>query len=228
MTVQTASLDQLGGLSSSATSSQKTASKGELGRDQFLKLLITQLKNQDPLNPMESVEFTSQLAQFSSLEQLFSVGDNLDAIKTSLQLQEGDQMVQYIGKKVVSKGDTMTVQGGVAGPATFSLDDDAEVWVSIYAADGMPVRKLSMGWQKKGDCQVPWDGRDESGKAVTDGDYSFQVQAQSAKGASVSSQTYVTGEVTGVRHENGKSLLLIGKRQILPDSIIEISQPATL
>lgn len=224
MTVQTVAMDQIAGLSSAGTSTRKTSNKGELGRDQFLKLLITQLKNQDPLSPMESVEFTSQLAQFSSLEQLFAVGDSLQAIKSSLQFQEGDQLVQYIGKKVISKGNTMTVHGGATEPATFNLDDDAEVGVSIYAGNGTLVRRLSMGWQKKGDCQVPWDGKDDTGKAVPDGDYSFQVQATGAKGASVSSQTYVTGEVTGVRHENGKSLLLIGKKQILPDSILEVSQ----
>jgi len=224
MTVQSAALDQLGGLSSTATSSQKTGGKGELGRDQFLKLLITQLKNQDPLNPMESVEFTSQLAQFSSLEQLFSAGDSLQAIKNSLQLQEGDQMVHYIGKKVVSKGNALTVHAGEAGGATFHLEDDAEVSISIFNSGGSSVRNLYMGWQKKGDCSVPWDGKDASGKAVPDGDYSFQFQATDAKGDSVASQTYVTGEVTGVRHENGKTYLSLGTRQILPDSILEVSQ----
>ena len=224
MTVQSAALDQIATLSSGAASSQKTGNKGELGRDQFLKLLITQLKNQDPLSPMESVEFTSQLAQFSSLEQLFSAGETLQAIKTSLQLQEGDQMVQYIGKKVISKGNTLTVQGGASEPATFRLDEDAEVQISINASDGSPVRNLSMGWQKKGDCQVDWDGRDESGKAVTDGDYSFQVNAVDAKGSPVSSQTYVAGQVTGVRYEDGKAFLLIGNKKILPNSIREISQ----
>jgi flagellar basal-body rod modification protein FlgD len=224
MTVQSATLDQLAGSTSSATSSQKTGSKAELGRDQFLKLLITQLKNQDPLNPMESVEFTSQLAQFSSLEQLFSVGDSLQAIKTSLQLQEGDQMVQTIGKKVVSKGDTVPVQGGEAGPATFSLDQDAEVQVSVFNSSGSLVRILPMGWLKKGTSQVPWDGRDQSGKAVPDGDYSFQVQAVDEQGSPVSSQTYVTGEVTGVRYQNGKSFLLLGNRQIRPESVLEVNK----
>lgn len=224
MTVQSAALDQLSSLFPAATSPQKTGNKGELGQEQFLKLLITQLKNQDPLNPMESVEFTSQLAQFSSLEQLFSVGDDLEAIKTSLQSQEGDQLVQYIGKKVTSEGSNMTVEGGESGTATFRLEDDAEVWVSIYTADGIPVRKLSMGQQKKGDCRVPWDGRDESGETVKDGDYFFQVQAQDAKGASVSCLTYAAGEVTGVRHENGESFLLIGNRRISPEKIIEISK----
>jgi len=224
MTVQSAALDQLGGLSSTATSSQKTGGKGELGRDQFLKLLITQLKNQDPLSPMESVEFTSQLAQFSSLEQLFSVGAGLQAIQNSLQLQEGDQMVHYIGKKVVSKGNTLAVQNGATDSATFRLDENAEVLVSIYNGDGALVRTLPMGRQEKGERLVPWDGKDNSGKTVTDGDYSFMVEAVDGKGSSVSSQTYVTGEVTGVKHENGKSFLLVGKKQILPDSILEISQ----
>jgi flagellar basal-body rod modification protein FlgD len=224
MTVESATLDRLADFSSGATSSKKTSKNTELGRDQFLKLLITQLKNQDPLNPMESVEFTSQLAQFSSLEQLFSVGDSLQAIKTSLQLQEGDQMLQYIGKKVVSQGNTLTVQGGEAGPASFSLDDDAEVSVSIYNSAGTLIRNLSMGWQKKGTCQVPWDGNDQAGKAVPDGDYSFRVEALDAGGGLVASQTFMTGEVTGVRHENGRSVLLLGNRQIQPENIREVSK----
>jgi flagellar basal-body rod modification protein FlgD len=224
MTVESATLDRLADFSSVATSSKKTSKNTELGRDQFLKLLITQLKNQDPLNPMESVEFTSQLAQFSSLEQLFSVGDSLQAIKTSLQLQEGDQMLQYIGRKVVSQGNTLTVQGGDAGPASFSLDDDAEVSVSIYSSAGTLVRRLSMGWQKKGTCQVPWDGKDQTGKAVPDGDYSYRVEALDAEGGLVASQTFMTGEVTGVRHENGRSILLLGNRQIQPENIREVSK----
>lgn len=225
MTVQSATLEPFAGFSTGAASSVKPVNKGELGRDQFLKLLITQLKHQDPLNPMESVEFTSQLAQFSSLEQLFSVGDSLQAIKTSLQLQEGDQMVHYIGKKVLSKGDTLAVQAGQADPARFRLADEAEVTVSIYNPAGALMRTLPMGWQKKGDCTVPWDGKDTWGKAVPDGDYFFQVQATGAAGLSVASQTYVAGEVTGVRHENGKTYLLLGTRQILPERILEVSQP---
>lgn len=224
MIVQRAALQQLGGLSSPATSSQKTGVKEELGRDQFLKLLITQLKNQDPLNPMESVEFTSQLAQFSSLEQLFSVSDSLQAIQNTLKLQEGDQMVHYIGKKVVGTGNSLTVQNGVAEPAMFRLEEKAEAWVSIYNRDGALVRTLPLGWQDKGECQVPWDGEDESGKAVPDGSYTFQVQAMDAQGGSVASQTYMAGEVTGVRYENGKTYLMLGTRQILPERIVEISQ----
>jgi flagellar basal-body rod modification protein FlgD len=71
---------------------------------------------------------------------------------------------------------------------------------------------------------VPWDGKDQAGNVVPDGDYFFQVEALDTNGGAVASQVYMTGEVTGVRHENGKSYLLIGNRQIQPENIREVSK----
>jgi flagellar basal-body rod modification protein FlgD len=224
MSIQTVSLNNIAGPSQAAAESQTTDKKDALGRDEFLKLLITQLKNQDPLNPMQSVEFTSQLAQFSSLEQLFNVGGHLESIKTSLLLQGGDQLVHYIGKSVKSAGKDIAVRDGEIEPAIYHLDDDAEVQVSVYASDGALVRTLHMGSQKKGDHQVSWDGKDEAGRSVAEGEYRFQVKGIDVSGQPVSSQTYVAGEVTGVRHESGKAFLVVGERRILPESILEVNQ----
>lgn len=223
MTIQTVSM---AGIAAPAKTSSRSAEKqGALGQDEFLKLLITQLKNQDPLNPLESVDFTAQLAQFSSLEQLFKVSDHLDAIKTSLLLQEGDQLVQYLGKSVKSAGNILAVQDGAISPASFRLKADGEVRVSIYSADGSLVRNLEMGRRKAGDHPVSWDGKDGDGKPVAEGNYLFEVEGVDMNGQPVACQTYVAGEVTGVRHESGKSFLLVGERQLLPDSIVEINQP---
>jgi flagellar basal-body rod modification protein FlgD len=224
VTIQSIALEQIAGFSQAETSSGKTADKAELGRDQFLKLLITQLKHQDPLNPMESVEFTAQLAQFSSLEQLFKLGDSLEGIKTSLLLQEGDQLVHYIGKNVKTSGDFLAVRGGETEPASYRLDDDGEVWVDIYDGQGALVRNLYPGWQERGEHALPWDGRDNTGHTVTDGDYVFKVQGRDVNGYPVSCQTYMSGEVTGVKYENGQSFLLLGERPIAPYSIIEVHQ----
>jgi flagellar basal-body rod modification protein FlgD len=224
MTIQTVGLDGTSGLSSSGTTSQKADNRGELGRDDFLQLLITQLKNQDPLNPLESVEFTGQLAQFSSLDELFQMSDHLQSIENSLLLQQGDQLVSYIGKSVKSAGNTMAVQGGQVKPGTYNLASDADVQVSIYSPSGALVRTLGMGWQKKGDYQVSWDGKDMTGNPVADGNYVFYVQGTDVSGQPVSCQTYIAGEVSGIRHENGRSYLLVGGKQILPENILEVSQ----
>jgi len=81
-----------------------------------------------------------------------------------------------------------------------------------------------MGSQKKGDHQVSWDGKDEAGRSAAEGDYLFRVEGINGSGQPVSSKTYVSGEVTGVRHESGKSFLVIGERRILPESILEVNQ----
>lgn len=224
MTVQDVALNSIAGLSSAAPASKKAENKGALGRDEFLSLLITQLKHQDPLNPMQSVEFTAQLAQFSSLEQLFKLGDSLGNIETSLRLQEGDQLVHYIGKSVKTAGNIMTVREGEPGPASYRLDGDGEVSVDIYDSKGTLVRNLYMGWQSGGVHQVPWNGTDTAGNAVPDGSYVFHAKAMDVSGYRTSCQTYMSGEVTGVKYENGKSHLMIGQRQVMPENIIEVTK----
>jgi flagellar basal-body rod modification protein FlgD len=224
VTVQSLALDHIAGLSQAGTSSQETGNKAELGRDEFLKLLITQLKHQDPLNPMQSVEFTAQLAQFSSLEQLFNLGDSLEGIKTSLLLQEGDRLVHYIGKSVKTSGNGVAVQGGEPEKASYRLEEDGEVWVDVYDGKGVLVRNLYAGWQQRGDHAVPWDGRDGAGNKVADGNYVFKVEARDLNGYSVPSQSYMSGEVTGVKYENGQGFLLLGEKLVPPYSIIEVNQ----
>ena len=224
MTIQSIALDQIAGFSQAGTSADRTGNTAELGRDQFLKLLITQLKHQDPLNPMESVEFTAQLAQFSSLEQLFKLGDSLEDIKTTLFMQEGDNLVHYIGKQVKTGGNGMTVKGGEVEKASYRLDGDGEVWVDVLDGKGVLVRNLYLGWQERGEHAVPWDGRDASGNTAADGSYVFKVQARDIDGYPLSVQTYMSGQVTGVKYEEGQSFLLLGERPVAPYSIIEVYQ----
>ena len=95
-------VDQLGTFSENVPTN--TSPKKELGREQFLTLLIAQLRNQDPLNPLESADFTAQLAQFSSLEQLFGMNETLTGIQDTLGAQETSNVLDYIGKSVKTLG----------------------------------------------------------------------------------------------------------------------------
>jgi flagellar basal-body rod modification protein FlgD len=80
------------------------------------------------------------------------------------------------------------------------------------------------GWQSKGAHEISWDGKDSAGKELQDGSYSFEVLAKNAKGASVSVDRYVSGEVTGVKYQNGEPVLLVGNRNIRQESIIEVTK----
>lgn len=219
---QVASTNQGASILTEGTSSVQK--KTTVGKDDFLKLLMAQLKNQDPMNPLESTEFTSQLAQFNSLEQLMQVNDELSEIKNSLSLQGKDNPLDYVGRKVKAAGNGITLKDQLAEGGTYLLDEDAQVSIIIYDDQGREVRRIDGGWQGRGEHGISWDGRDMAGKALQDGAYTFEVQAKNAKGAPVSVESYVSGEVTGVKYAYGQPVLMVGNRSVQQEGILEVTK----
>ena len=204
--------------------SGNNASKETLGRNQFLTLLITQLKNQDPLNPMQSQEFASQLAQFSSLEQLFDVNENLTGIRGSLKSTEGDNALDYIGKIVKTRDNAITKKEAQIDAGAFSIEERANVMISIFNDKGVDVRSVYAGWQDPGEHSFNWDGRNNTGDLEADGNYVFEISAVNESGLSVSANAYMTGEVGGVTYQGGMPYLMVGKRLVSPDQVIEVTK----
>jgi flagellar basal-body rod modification protein FlgD len=212
----------------SSTASQQTTSNSsmdELGMNQFLNLFIAQLKNQDPLNPMDSSDFTAQLAQYSSVEQLYGMNSKLTDIESTLssQNQQRDDL-GYIGKTVKANDNTMTVDSGTVQTGSYSLNGSGSVTIDVYDSQGQHVRTLYEGTEDKGEHAVNWDGRDDAGNMVQDGTYSFQITAQDGIGLNVSSNTYISGEVTGITYKNGQPYLMIGDKLLDSSKIIEVTQ----
>jgi flagellar basal-body rod modification protein FlgD len=200
----------------------RTESKDDLGRDQFLMMLVAQLKHQDPLNPLEGTDFTAQLAQFSSLEQLFGVNDSLAEIQEELNGQENGDLLGYIGKTVKTHDSTIFLKGGQTDSVTYTLGDRANVTISVYNEDGLEVRRIYAGRQDAGEHDLTWDGRDNDGSVVDDGIYTFEVEAIDDSGLIVPHEAYVAGEVTGVTYESGMAYLMIGDKLITPGNIVEV------
>lgn len=197
----------------------------ELGQEDFLTLLIEQLKNQDPLNPIDSVEFTAQLAQFASLEQLFTMNDSLSSIEETLYSQGQDDILQLIGKTVKASDNTILIKDDTVSSGSYILEAGADVTISIYDSNGSEIWSIYQGWQEAGEYDVEWDGRDSSGEMVEEGTYTFEVSAKDADGNSVTANTYITGEVTGVTYEYGDPYLMIGDRLVSTDhTIIEVKK----
>jgi flagellar basal-body rod modification protein FlgD len=212
----------------SSTTSQQTSSNSnadKLGMDQFLNMFIAQLKNQDPLNPMDSAQFTAQLAQYSSVEQLYGVNSTLTNIENTLssQNQQRDDL-GYIGKTVKADDNTMTVNNGTVQTGSYSLDGSGNVTIDVYDSQGQKVRTLYQGAEDKGEHAVNWDGRDDAGNMVGDGTYTFEITAQDGIGLTVPSNTYISGEVTGITYKNGQPYLMIGDKLLDSSKIIEVSQ----
>lgn len=217
------------GFGTSSVSNENTSSNSgteELGKDEFLKLFIAQIQYQDPLNPLDSAEFTAQLAQFSSVEQLYGMNSKLGNIEETMNNQsEQRDNLGYIGKTVKADDNTMHVDNGTVQSGSYNLDGSGYVTIDVYDSDGVIVRTFYKGWEDKGEHDVNWDGRDDSGAIAGDGSYTFEVTARDEDGFYVPSNTYISGEVTGITYQDGQPYLMIGDKIINDNNnIIEVTQ----
>jgi flagellar basal-body rod modification protein FlgD len=201
-----------------------TSPQKELGREQFLTLLIAQLKNQDPLNPLESADFTAQLAQFSSLEQLFGMSESLKDIQEALAAQESGNVLDYIGRTVKTLDNSILVQDGTVDLNVYDLQDRGEVTITIRDDEGFVIRTIYAGWQDAGEHELNWDGKDNKGGMVDDGIYTFELEALDEEGFVVPYDTYLVGEVTGVTYYSGSPYLMIGNKLLAPENVIEVTK----
>ncbi|MDD5088748.1 MAG: FlgD immunoglobulin-like domain containing protein, partial [bacterium] len=188
---------------SATPSSDMISSRSEtMSQADFLAMLVEQLKAQDPLDPMDSQDFASQLATFTSLQELQGIGTTLDqSLDASLLLTQtfsNTMATTLIGKMVQAEANGVTM--GASGAATLSYDlaeTATDITIEIQDADGNVVRTLTVPSQKEGQHQVAWDGLNSDGEHVAAGSYTFSVTALDASGNSVEATTYIEGRVTG-------------------------------
>lgn len=179
---------------------QKVAGNSELDKEDFLTLLVVQLTHQDPLNPMDDKEFTAQLAEFSSLEQLTNINDGITALGENADRQEILGAVGYLGKTVRAGGSSMAIVDGETSTLYYGFEETAaSVLINIYDVNGNLVRTDTMGSKQAGVYEYDWDGKDWTGKDLPDGVYTVGMAAIGSDGESMLIQTEVSGEVAGVQ-----------------------------
>jgi len=202
--------------------SEKAEKEDALGQDAFLKMLVAQLQNQDPLNPMDGTDFSAQLAQFSQLEQLINLNDSMESLARAYgEKSEGDVM-GYIGKQVTGNVDVMNVDEGTVSGGFYNLAQPADIMITITDADGKAIKTLYEGQQNSGSHIISWDGTDKNGKAVADGTYKYTVMANTGYGFAKVPST-VTGTVEGVTYNNGKPYLVVQGVLLDPGSLTAVS-----
>jgi flagellar basal-body rod modification protein FlgD len=198
-----------------------------LGQSDFLTMMVAQLQHQDPLNPAQGTEFTSQLAQFSGLEQQINTNTNLAEILKAIEDQGGDQnLLDYIGKEISCQDSLVTLANGVAGGATFSLAEPGQVIVTIFDGAGNQVYSYAQADLAAGTHAVAWNGQSLNGQSVPDGTYRYEIQAISASGVLQEVQATYTGTVTGLTYANGSPQLLMDGRSVDPKSVLSVRVPA--
>ena len=197
---------------------------GTLGQEHFLTLLLAQLKHQDPLNPMEGTEFSAQLAQFSSLEQLVNLNTKLESLAS---IQEGSsqlQVLNLIGKEVEASGNILSLKEGEMSRGSFSVGEWADCLVNIHDQDGKLVRQLELGGLQPGEHQFNWDGKDLGRKQMPEGPYPFEIVAVNARGEGLPVKTRIQGRVDSINLESSSPILYVGEMALTLDQVREIRQ----
>lgn len=220
-------MDALSAINAGPNQSLFGTNNAALGKEDFLRILVTQLRNQDPINPVNSENFATQLAQFSSLEQLQNINDSLgQSIESDLLLNQAinnTMATTLIGQTVRAAGNTVSVSGGKGADINFSLGAAAKkVTIEIRDASGSIVKTVELEQKVAGDHKFEWDGKDASGNQVAEGKYQFSVQAEDVEGNAVATQEFIVGEITGIRYQDGGAILVLGNLNVSLGSVIEI------
>ena len=193
--------------SASTSSSSLMSGNNALGKEDFLTLMVEQLKNQDPMNPADATEFTAQLAQFSSLEQLFNINSNLEEMGDSTAEMQRLSALTMIGTEVVSKGSEFTFSGEPA-KLGYNMEDEAEQGV-LYIRDssGDTVATMPLSQMSAGQHMLEWDGTGDSGNVLPEGNYSVAISAFNGEEA-VAAHPLVRSTVIGVDMLDGEDVLV--------------------
>ena len=213
-----------------AAITQALNSDQELGRDAFLRLLVAQLQNQDPLEPVKNEAFVAQLAQFSSLEQLTLINENLadDAgteATTDVRLAvDGNTAVSLIGREVQVPSDNITYSGEGSVRLGYNVEGPSDV-VRLRVVDqsGTIVNTLVDGSPEQGNASTIWNGKDAEGKRADPGIYRIEPSA-TYLGIPSPVSAGTAGIVTGVRYQNGQPILITDEGEAPLSAISRVSE----
>jgi flagellar basal-body rod modification protein FlgD len=166
-------------------------------QDRFLTLLVTQLRNQDPLSPMDNSQITTQLSQISTVSGIDKLNDTMAGLSAALATSQSMSSASMIGRQVVAPGSTLTLADKRAAGALELAEPADKVTVSILGPAGDVVRRLELGPSQAGLQAFTWDGTAQDSRPAKDGAYTFKVEAQRA-GKAVGAATHIVGTVTGI------------------------------
>lgn len=213
--------------SAATSAAKKTGDRAMIAEnfDAFLLLLTTQLKNQSPLDPMDTNQFTQQLAQFASVEQQLKSNDTLNALLTSTRGSAVSTAAGFVGMEVTADGTSARLANGKAewmiNPARNALAD-----IIVMDSTGSVVA-TSNQWVPPGAQKFTWDGKTTTGSAAPPGEYTIHISGRDASGQDVSVKTEVVGQVESVDISGGDPVLVFGSYRVPLDKVRSVSWPAT-
>jgi flagellar basal-body rod modification protein FlgD len=197
-TTPTSGKTDVSGLTASTTSSTaNSAPTATEQQDRFLKLLVTQMKNQDPLNPLDNAQVTTQLAQINTVSGIEKLNSTVQGLSTSLLANQSMQSASMIGRQVYATGSYLNLADGKATGAVNLTQPADRVYVSIADQGGTIIRRIELGSAGAGVSGFEWDGKTDVGTTAPAGQYVFQVVAASGS-KTIAAEPITLGKVDGV------------------------------
>jgi flagellar basal-body rod modification protein FlgD len=200
-----------------------TTSSTQESKDQFLQLLVTQLQNQNPLDPMSNEEFTAQLTQFSMLEQLEEMNQNMEQDMSYSQSLNNTMMLSIVGRTASVVSDGVEVSEGTAATSRLEVGSNGVATVEVKNSAGEVVasytESVDAGWN-----DLTWDGLLSDGEQADDGSYTLSVTVEDAAENEIQSQLYATGLVQSIRFENNLAVLSVNGHDYYASEIAEVGQ----
>ncbi len=212
------------------TKKMRTAGSDKMDKDSFMKLMIAQMKHQDPTNPMQSHELAAQLAQFSSVEQLQNVNQTLDEMKAGQKPTESFQALNFIGKAVSGDSSKLVrVKGDKTHDFSYELGGDAkEAKFKVRNSSGEIIRTVDLKEIKKGANSYTWNGLDDRGMAAPAGEYQFFMEATAANGQKLGVKTDFEGIISGLNYTPEGPVLLVGTQSVKLKDVKKIVDPSLM
>jgi flagellar basal-body rod modification protein FlgD len=213
---------------SDTTATTKTASN-KLSQDYttFLKLLTTQLQNQDPMSPMDSSQFTNQLVQYSQVEQQIGQNDKLEKLVKMQSNNQTQASLGFIGLDVEATGSAFSYDGSSPAKMSYTLPETpASTTLQIKNDKGTVIRTIE-GVRSTSRQEFTWDGKKSDGTTAAAGNYSLSVVAPNAAGKMLTATTSVFGRISGIESGNGNTTLMMGNTSIQMENVISAHPPAT-
>ncbi len=206
-------------VTSGAANSASTATRNNLDKDAFMKMLIAQLQNQDPLNPMDGTQFAVQLAQFTSLEKLTNLNETMSVLPTYLSSFANAQMVNLIGNEALAKGNMIDVSSTSAKISYKLPSSIANATISVFNANGEKVDTVKVGNQESGINKVTWNCGN-----IAQGKYTFEINATDSSGRAVTADTLISGMVTGTSFKDNVAYLTINGQEVAFSNVVAINK----
>ena len=194
----------------------------DIDKIDFMNLLVAQIQNQDPLSPMDNAQFTSQITQFTMLDEISQMGQKMDDSLAMAQSLNNTGMLALVGRNLTVAGDQVHITADGVSATKLNSQGGGSATVTIRDADGNVVETY-VETVAAGLNDIAWDGRDADGEPHPEGEYTVEVAVTSADGEPVPAEVLMTGPVRGLRYENGVAVVDVFGEEFYVSDIYQVS-----